>query len=191
MKKYVLKVLIIALFLIFSACANEESKEEPIKAGINYTEATARIEAFSGTDLKIDKAFFKDHLKDKNKKENLNAISKGQFLVDSRGLYPFYLNNTLMSYSVNYYETSEYVYYYNILGNLVKFEIKKGDSYPKKSIGYSRSGKLISVAFEASEHEQFIYDENGKLIAHWVDNKLMNDTKTNKLLNKMDFKRGY
>lgn len=187
MKKYVLKMLILALFLTLSAF----SKEEPIKASINYTEATARIEAFSGTDLKIDRAFFKDHLKDKNKKENLQAISKNQFLIDSRGLYPFYIKNSLMSYSINYYETPEYVYYYNILGSLIKFEIKKGDDYPKKSIGYSRNGNLISVAFEVSEKEQFIYDEKGRLIAHWVNNKVMNDTKTNKLLNKMDFKRGY
>ena len=68
---------------------------------------------------------------------------------------------------MTYNEIVDYVFYYNILGSLIKVDKIGENDYPRKIYGYSRYGNLISVAFEVNEDEHFIYDENGKLIAHW------------------------
>ena len=87
----------------------------------------------------------------------------------NRYLCPFYLKNTLASYAITYDETPQYTFYYNILGNLIKFDIINKQDYPRKTLGYSRYGNLISASFEVNSKEQFVYDDNGKLIAHWIE----------------------
>ena len=84
--------------------------------------------------------------------------------------------------------SSEANFYYNILGNLIKVDITNGQNYPKKTYGYSRFGNLISIALEVSEIEQFVYDENGKLIAHWLENEALN--KNNKSPKVLKLRRG-
>ena len=60
------------------------------------------------------------------------------------------------------------------MGSLIRFDIITDENYPRKTFGYSRYGNIISVVFEADEKEQFVYDENGKLIAHWENNEMKN-----------------
>lgn len=147
------------------------AEEEVIQGMIKYNESLARIEAFRGVERKIDKDAFKKYLKDPNRKENLEAISKDELIIAlDRSLCPFYLKNTLMSYAVTYFDEPLRVYYYNILGNLVKFETVEDGPYPKRTFAYSRYGNLLTVNFDIDGYEQFMYQENGKLIAHWVDN---------------------
>lgn len=175
-------VLFLAMFLTSHA-------QEVIQISTTYNEASARIEAFKDVENKIEKEFYKKYLKDPNKKENLDFIEKGILNTNlGRTLCPFYLKNTLASYSISYFETPQYNFYYNILGSLIKFDIIKGSEYPRKVLGYSRYGNLISVSFEVNEDEQFVYDENGKLIAHWVDNVALN--KDNKNPKMFKLKRG-
>ncbi len=179
------KILIILTILLFSfSLANE-----PIKAKVKYNEASARIEAFKDVERKIDKDFYKNYLKDKNKKENLEAISKKTYELDNRVLCPFYVKSILLAYGVTYFDKFDTTFYYNPMGSLIKFEITKDyKSYPKKTYGYSQYGNLISVSFEVDEKEQYVYNKNGKLIAHWQDDKMQNkDDKTPKLL---QLKRG-
>ena len=129
--------------------------QEVIQIGTTYNEASARIEAFKDVNKKIEKEFYKKYLKDPNRKENLEFIEKGILQTDlGRELCPFYLKNTLISYSITYLETPQYNFYYNILGSLAKFDIIKNIDYPRKILGYSRYGNLVSVSFEADENEQ-------------------------------------
>ena len=181
-------ILTLALFLSFQVLADEL---EPIKLGVKYNEATARVEAFKNIQNKVEKEFYKKYLKDPNKKENIEYI-KNETLVLSEGwtLCPFYIKETLATYAVIYDETPQYVFYYNILGNLVKFDIiDNTEEYPKKIKGYSRFGNLMSVAFEVDEQEQFVYDENGKLKAHWLGKTLLNKDNKNPKLFKLE--RGF
>lgn len=174
------KIFLILFLMLFL----NSNAQEMLQTGISYNEATARIEAFKNVEQKIEKEFYKKYLKDENRKENLEFIEKGILQTGKgRDLCPFYLKNTLASYSINYFETPKYNFYYNILGNLIKFDIIQGNSYPRKILGYSRYGNLISVSFEVNQNEQFVYDENGKLSAHWIENVALDkDNKTPKIL---------
>ena len=165
------KVLLTFFVLMFSFCwAEDEEQQEVIQAGIKYNEATARVEAFRDIERKIDKKIFKNYLKDPYKKENLEAISKSQYEFEfERYLCPFYYKKLLISYAVIYHDDPLRVYYYNIMGNLVKFEIVEAGYYPKRTFSYSRFGNLLTVNFDIDGQEQFMYEDNGKLIAHWVD----------------------
>ena len=173
----------IFLFLFFALFLNVKA-QEVMQIGTTYNEASARIEAFRDVEQKIEKEFYKKYLKDLNRKENLGFIEQGIMQTNlGRTLCPFYLKNTLASYSITYFETPQYAFYYNILGSLIKFDIIKGSDYPRKVLGYSRYGNLISISFEVDKNEQFVYDENGKLIAHWVDDiALSKDNKNPKIL---------
>ena len=152
------------IFLIFCLIFFiDVQAQEILQIGATYNEVSARIEAFKDVDKKIEKEIFQTSL--------------------GRTLCPFYLKNTLISYSITYFEIPEYNFYYNILGSLIKFDIIKGDSFPRKVLGYSRYGNLISVSFEVNKNEQFVYDENGKLIAHWIDDVALNkDNKNSRIL---------
>mgnify|MGYP007111793267 CR=1 FL=1 len=47
----------------------------------------------------------------------------------------------------------------------------------------------MSVAFEVDEQEQFVYNDNGKLVAHWVGGKVLN--KNNKTPKLIKLERGF
>jgi len=181
------KIIFLFLILNFSFVLAQEG----IKAGVRYTEASARIEAFKDIKQKIEKDIYKKYLKDENCKENKLLISNKIFEVENqRFLYPFYYKNNLIAYSIVYFDNIEYTFYYNLFGSLIKFDVKNitSEEYPKKIYGYSRFGNLISVSFEVNENEQFVYDENGKLTAHWLDNNM--SSKDNKIPKFLKITRG-
>ena len=163
------KILVLLLLLNFSFCFADDSEQKTIQGGIKYNEATARIEAFKDVQKKIDKKTFKNYLKDPNRKANLENIFKSNYDVDfDRVLCPFYYKKTLISYAVTYYDEPLKVYYYNIFGTLMKFEIIEEGLYPKRTFAYSRYGNLLTVNFDIDGDEQFMYEDNGKLLAHWI-----------------------
>lgn len=164
---------IILSFFVLMTCIVVQAV--PLQAGIKYTEASARIEAFKDIQTKIQKDFYRDYLKDPDYKENKQMIEDNSFEIDGvRALCPFYLKKVLISYAVAYSEKPYFVPYYNSLGSLIRFDIITSDKYPRKTLGYSRYGNLLSVIFEVNEEEQFVYNENGKLIAHWQNNEMKN-----------------
>lgn len=163
---------------------------QAIKAGVKYNEANARIEVFQDIERKINKDIFIKYRKDKNKDLHISLIKSNIFEIkNERTICPFYIKNTLASYALTYENEPNYTFYYNILGNLIKFDIIQNEDYPRKILGYSQYGNLISAGLEIDENEQFIYDENGKLIAHWLDNEVLN--KNNKIPKFIKLKRGY
>ena len=177
-------LLTFSMFLFLYANA-----QETIKAGIKYTEITAREEAFRDIVRKIDKQYFKDFSKDSNKGENVSSIKSGNMNLSDRTLCPFYIGDTLALYGVSYHGSPYNTYYYNVFGKLVKFDIIKNDSYPIITYGYSKSGDLISVGFDASENEQFVYNDKGELKGHWVGNVVLNEN--NQSPKVLKIKRGF
>jgi len=166
------KIFLILFSMFFSFCF-----AQPLQGEIKYNEATAKTEAFYGVDKKIDKNLFKDYLKDANWRENMESIENKIVQIENRTLCPFYIKNTLITYAVSYEDVPLRVFYYNILGNLVKVDIIEKETFPRKTLGYSRRGRLLNAAFEVDGSEQFIYDSDGKLIAHWLGRELL-DKKT-------------
>ncbi len=164
------------LYLFVVMLLSQVFAQDIVKAGVKYNEVSAKIEAFKDIELKIEKDFYRDYLKDKDYRENIELIEKHIHLVEGiRTICPFYLRKSLLSYAIVYLNEPNKVYYYNILGNLIKFDIIEKNSYPRRTFGYSRYGNLINVAFEADKDEQFIYDKNGKLIAHWLGEKMIDE----------------
>lgn len=180
-----IRILFIFVFFLFNQAF---AQDEVIQAGVKYNEASARIEVFKDVQKKIKKDFYAEYKKDKNRDKNLEAIKNKIYEVDNRILCPFYVKKTLISYAVVYSDLSEYCFYYNVLGSLIKFDIINSQEYPRKVLGYSRYGNLISATLEADTDEQFVYDEDGKLIAHWVNNELKN--KNNKSPKVLKLRRG-
>ena len=93
-----MKKLITITFLLIIIQHNIQA-QETIEAKIEYNEAKAKIEAFRDVEYKIDKTIFKDYLKDKNYKENINSINNKIAQIEDRYLCPFYIKNTLIAYS--------------------------------------------------------------------------------------------
>ncbi|MBQ8848323.1 MAG: hypothetical protein IJ003_05200 [Candidatus Gastranaerophilales bacterium] len=165
-----IKNIVLSFFLLTSFCI---AQEETLQAGIKYTEASARIEAFDNVQNKMPKDFYRDFLKDPNYEENKKMIEEKKLTLENqRSLCPFYLKKILISYAVAYNDEQTIVPYYNALGSLIRFDVISNTDYPRKIYGYSRYGNLLSVALEISNEEQFVYNENGKLIAHWQNNEM-------------------
>ena len=169
------KIIFLFVFFFFS---NTFAQTETIQGTVKYNDAAAKIEAYDSAIKKIEKEYYKDYLKDKNYKENLELISKNIFQKDNRTLCPFYLKSSLAAYSVSYQDKPLNVFYYNIFGHLVKFDITDKTTYPRSVRGYSRYGNLINAVFDINGYEQFIYDEKGRLSAHWTDNEMKDKNNT-------------
>ena len=169
MKKISFLLYLILNLSLISFAQNKQS----LSIKIDYTEASAKIEAFKGIEKKIDKNIIKQYLKDYNWKENIECLEGKVYYPENRYLCPFYLKKALISYSINYDDEENITLYYSPLGHLIKYEIITEKNYPRKIIGYSRFGNLMSIAFEINSNEQFIYNKNGKLLAHWKDDKII------------------
>ena len=56
-------------------------------------------------------------------------------------------------------------------GNLEHVEKRTVDIYPTKFYKYNLKGDLMAVVLVVSETESFIYFKDGRLIAHWINDK--------------------
>ena len=162
--------ILLTILLLFSI-----SFAQDLKGKITYTEQSARIEAFKDLARQIPKEMFKNYLKDKYVKENLQNLKNKNLIITKepkRNINPFYVINNIALYSVEYVDDINTKYYYNPLGKLVKFEINDytGD-YPYRAIAYNTKGKVINITFIVSDRESFIFDKNEKLLGHWLDNQ--------------------
>lgn len=165
MNNIILKVLIV-ICVMFIALPSIDALT--LEGGVVYTEETAREEAFKNVQMyrplkSSDKYFFYMNITD-------NAKSVQKIKVT-------YLKLPCVTrYAVVYQNEPLNVYYYKYkygvytLSEYDLFDCKEKE-YPHKAIKYSATGDLLTVVFRVSEQEQFIYDKNKKLIAHWVDKK--------------------
>ena len=163
--------------MFFSFVMPVKSSERLLTGSVVYTLETAKEEAFQDLDLKIDKNILKDYLVDINNKENRNALANG-ITVAGREIMSFQTTKGLVrGYTIVYDNEPQHVYYYSTGGYLVGFDINNNlDNFPYKVGKYHPiTGNLISVAFYVSETEQYVYNKNGKLKAHWVDDIAYNE----------------
>ena len=142
-----------------------------LNGGVSYTVETARIKAFENVDKKIKIDNYKDFLYDINYEKNMSAIKKSKFKY--KGRYLTYFSDK--TYSVSYSNSSNICYYYDANGKLEYIGITKGERYPKKGIKYDIEGNLYSTCLIISNKEQFLFDKNKKLIAHWIGNNGYNE----------------
>ena len=155
-------LIFISLFIVSAYTLN---------GGVSYTVETARIESFSNIDRKIDVEKYSSKFKDNDYESNKKNIAKNKLKLRNRKIC-FYSNGT---YSVTYKSDLDVAFYYDKNGLLIYLEYELNDDFPRKSVSYDIQGELNSVIFSPSEYEQFIFDKNGKLIAHWIGNNGYNE----------------
>ena len=149
------------IFLIFFLSPAAFCKT--IKGGVYYNVNTARALAFENVENKIDINKYKKYFIDPNKNENLNAMQQGKVKYKNRYLTRF----SDGMYSVQYNGQS-ISFYYDKQGNLTYIEFDKYSKHSYKAISYDINGNLDSVSLYIDKHEQFVFDINKKLVAHWV-----------------------
>ena len=142
-----------------------------IKGGISYTEATARQIAFENVDYKIEIYKYKEFFIDKNFFINQKIMLKDKKKYKNRYLTKF----SKGEYAIRYKDQPSHAYYYDSSGKLCYIDIYINSSYPKQRVTYNINGILDSVTLDISSNEQFIFDTNKQLIAHWIRNNCYNN----------------
>lgn len=167
-KKTLLTVLTLFLFWM-------PAFSQTLTGGVEYTVDSARIVAFDNSPVKISKDEFKANLNDPFFYSNTGFI-KGTISEAVAGkVVPFYENNKLSFYGVQYHTDKSKKYYYSPSGKLLKYEINtfKGE-YPYKTLAYDTKGKLLNINLVVSSQESFLFDSNKNLIGHWINNQFYN-----------------
>lgn len=164
-----MKKLIFILFFIVLCFLPTYAKT--LKAGISYTVEDARIESFTGISTKIDMNAYSKYLVDENYAENNKAQKRGKTKFRNRTLTVF----SSGVYAIKYRSIDKKYFYYDNQGKLKKIDISIGDSYPRKRIAFDANGYLDAVALDVSKNEQFVFDKDKKLVAHWIGNNCYNE----------------
>ena len=142
-----------------------------IQGGVSYSVNEARIIAFNNIEHKIDTSVFESYFVDKDYDKNKANISKNKFHTRKYNLTVFSDN----SYSISYKARSNICFYYDLNGKLESIGYTLGNEYPKKGVKYYKNGYLEEICLIASPQEQFIFDKNKKLIAHWKGKNCYNE----------------
>lgn len=124
----------------------------------------AREEVLSTAKEKPDSSNLANNFQDPKYEENQSMLLKGITELSDRKLARF----SDGSYAVMYYNDKKNTYYYAPDGTLTHNQIKTGENYPYKAYKYSTDGKLVNLSLKVSETETFIFNNSGKLLAHWV-----------------------
>ena len=173
-------ILLLCLFML-----GLPTLAEPLKATVTYTEENARIEAFEGVrPLSIKYAVSWDDPKyyfDLNAKNDVYAIQEttARFLK----IIPFKMIDVVYKDELNKAYTYEKVNgHYRLLATETSEQLKNGTI---RSLKYDGDGHLLSVSLtlDLEKEEVFVFDENKKIIGHWIGEKEHIDkTSTRKII---------
>lgn len=157
---YMKRFFVILIMLIMLPC----SAETFLTGGVDYNVNSARKELLNTPVQKINAELVSQNIIDKKNKENLNYALQGNINLKDRTL-AFFSDAT---YAVLYNKDKYHVWYYKQNGNLAYIEERNSLNYPYKSYKYTVSGILVNMGLRISKEETFIYNPQGKLIAHWL-----------------------
>lgn len=158
-----MKRFILILFT-FVFCISSQARI--ITGEVEYNAEFARDEVFSKPVEKISLDKIRNRLFDSENIENLNYLLKGVTELKDRKLAKF----SDGSYGVQYLDDPMYSWYYSSDGKLKNFIQKDSLAYPCKITKYKPDGSIANTGYRVSEKESFIFNTEGKLLAHWVGN---------------------
>ena len=156
-----LKKILLFTFLLTILPSQAETL---LTGGIDYTVSSAREELLKNPLKKLNLSLVYSNINDKNYYENKNYILDGKVELKDRTL-AFFSDAT---YAVMYNNDKYHIWYYSNYGKLIFAEEKDKLTFPYKSYKYTPSGRLVNMGLRVSEHETFIYNPDGKLLAHWL-----------------------
>ena len=143
--------LLFAITIVFILWGSPVFSKTVLTGGINYTVAQTRKIAFENIPNKISTKNFEKYL-------------KYQKRLGFRYAKTTFSNNTFAIIDKH----TEQVYYYTQNGNLYLVQLKIIHGKFIKHVSYDLDGNIDSVTLEVSPYEQYVFDVNKKLIAHWI-----------------------
>ena len=143
-----IKVILILFYLILSIYPVYSIT---LEGGVSYTVSEAREIAFEKTPVQIPVELFQDYKKYSKLKTLFKEIT---FFSDG-------------DYSVNDKKNNR-CFYYSKNGDLKIIQIIIKKTYPQILGRYDSNGRLDSVALDLGNNEQFLFDSQKKLYAHWI-----------------------
>ena len=141
-----------------------------INAGISYNVNSARKISFNNIQNNIDVNKYKNYFYDIDYKRNINAKLKNKNNLKNRYL-TFFSDG---SYGVIYKKDKNTGYYYTTNGTLEFIEISYSKTFPKKFVKYNLYGTIESISLWVSSKEQFIFNKDKSLQAHWINKNKYN-----------------
>lgn len=122
------------------------------------------------------KTNFKDKMKDKNYKEHYLIASAGRKEFKDYNISAFYYKRQkhIYMYALQDKKDLSKIFYYDALGNLRYVDFNYGDYpiYPYYTIQYSIVGKPISVIYNVSKDNQYLYQPDGVFKGVWYKHNL-------------------
>ena len=155
------------IFLIIFLGLYAPVNAEVLKGGVSYTVDEIRKIAFQDVSSKIDINEYKKYFVfEKNTEKKLGLLNIfAPYRITTR-----FSNG---SYAVRYKKDSERAYYYDSSGHLKKIDFMTKDK--TKQVSYDNKGNLDSVGLALPGNEQYIFDNKGKLYAHWIGKNCYNE----------------
>lgn len=167
---------LIVLFCLFALCLPVFA--DTIKGSVSYTEENARKEAFEGVSQWCPFP-------------NIEAFHRSMFVStinydDVLEIQEFHtkLFKTIpyKTIAVIYKNQPNFIYHYSKGRTGYKGEAVDVIEKNKTIKYYSRTGKLLSIAIYLSGDECYVFDNNGKTLAHWIDKKEYYTNATRKII---------
>lgn len=122
------------------------------------------------------KSQFKDKLKDKNYREHYFVASSGYKEYKDYNISAFYYKKQkhIYMYALQNKKDISKSYYYDALGNLryVDFNFGEYPEYPYYTIQYKISGEPVSVIYNVSKDNQYLYEPDGTFEGVWYKHNL-------------------
>ena len=140
-------ILSILFFIIFVTPVQSAI----IRGGITFSVSEARKISFHNIPYKIptDSFYnFRKFKKDFGVKYTKTLFSDNTFCITPKN--------------------SMYTYYYSENGNLIYIENQINEDKFIRYARYDINGNLDSVVLDVGNNEQFVFDVNKKLVAHWI-----------------------
>lgn len=138
-----------------------------LKGGVTYTVEQARKEAFAGVQYFLPKSIIEANMLDPNFRDNARAIKDN--ITETPDRFIVYFSDG--AYSIVYKKDLYYEFNYNKNGKLEQIGKRTGLTYPTQSFKYGLSGYLEEINLYISKRETFIFNANGQLKSHWINNK--------------------
>lgn len=135
-----------------------------LQGGAEYNVKSARQEVQASVQYKLNPRQFAQNFVDLNRDENFTALLNGQVELKDRTLALF----SIGTYGVVYKDDPLHAYYYSNNGVLEFVDVRTSKNYPYKSYQYDMDGNLVNMGLRLSKGEAYIYNAQGKLVAHWI-----------------------
>ena len=157
MKKLIIFILIILPLNVHG---------EIITGEVKFTQEITEAPAAQNVNKPLGFEHIRKNLIDKNNYENLEYLSLGVTETKDKKLAKF----SDGTYGVMYFDDPLYSWYYTSNGRLVNFTQRSSENYPCKITKYKPDGSVVNTGYKVSNTESYIYNLDGRLIAHWIDN---------------------